>query len=296
MARSRDRRGDGVADETSAVGARRRRRRVRRSSSASSPRPSGSPAAGRRARRRSPRPAAGARAARPRRTPDADRRSRPPTPIADARPDARRPIPTPVTVPAPLTGALVSPAVAARHPIAVMIDDLGAGPAAVRPVIRVGRLAGAGRGRHPALHGDLPGRRCRGRRPGPQRPLLLHRLGRRVARGLRPRRRLAAGARRRCGRRAAASTSTTPTSSATAATFHRSRDRFAPHNLYTTGKTLRKLGKQRRRQGQGLQAGLAVRADAPLDARPYGGTITVAYPANTISYRTTARPTRTCAR
>jgi hypothetical protein len=34
------------------------------------------------------------------------------------------PKPTPVLVPAPLTGRLVSPAAAARHPIAVMIDDL----------------------------------------------------------------------------------------------------------------------------------------------------------------------------
>jgi hypothetical protein len=34
------------------------------------------------------------------------------------------PRPTPVLVPAPLTGRLVSPAAAAQHPIAVMIDDL----------------------------------------------------------------------------------------------------------------------------------------------------------------------------
>ena len=33
------------------------------------------------------------------------------------------PIPTPVLVPAPLTGLLVTPALAARHPIAVMVDD-----------------------------------------------------------------------------------------------------------------------------------------------------------------------------
>jgi hypothetical protein len=36
------------------------------------------------------------------------------------------PKPTPVLVPDPLTGRLVSPAAAARHPIAVMIDDLSA--------------------------------------------------------------------------------------------------------------------------------------------------------------------------
>ena len=55
-----------------------------------------------------------------------------PTPLAhaDARADAdaRRPRPSRrrALVPAPLTGVLVPPAVAARHPIAVMIDDLGA--------------------------------------------------------------------------------------------------------------------------------------------------------------------------
>jgi len=52
-----------------------------------------------------------------------------PVPTASASPTASptpTPIPTPVTVPAPLTGEPVSPEVAARHPIAVMIDDLRA--------------------------------------------------------------------------------------------------------------------------------------------------------------------------
>jgi hypothetical protein len=35
------------------------------------------------------------------------------------------PVPTPILVPAPLDGVMVAPAVAARRPIAVMIDDLG---------------------------------------------------------------------------------------------------------------------------------------------------------------------------
>ena len=117
----------------------------------------------------------------------------------------------------PLTGRPVSPEVAARHPIAVMIDDHRRGPAAVGLQRGVGRLAGTGRGRDPALHADLPGQTCRPRRPGPQRPLLLHRLGRRVERGLRPRRRLARRRWRPSARRATASSSTTPTSSAGAA-------------------------------------------------------------------------------
>jgi hypothetical protein len=44
-----------------------------------------------------------------------------PPPSAEPTPT---PKPTPVLVPAPLTGRLVSPAAAARHPIAVMVDDL----------------------------------------------------------------------------------------------------------------------------------------------------------------------------
>jgi Protein of unknown function (DUF3048) N-terminal domain/Protein of unknown function (DUF3048) C-terminal domain len=51
----------------------------------------------------------------------------PPGPTASPTPTATpspTPVPTPTLVPAPLDGVLVPPAVAARHPIAVMIDDL----------------------------------------------------------------------------------------------------------------------------------------------------------------------------
>jgi hypothetical protein len=48
-----------------------------------------------------------------------------PTPVPTPTPSPT-PVPTPAPVPAPLTGRLVPPAVAAQHPIAVMIDDLGA--------------------------------------------------------------------------------------------------------------------------------------------------------------------------
>ena len=60
-----------------------------------------------------------------------------------------------------------------------------------------------------------------------------------------------AGAWRSCARRATASSSTTPTSSAGAARYlWRIDDRFAPHNVYTDGKTLRRLGEAGRRQGR----------------------------------------------
>jgi Protein of unknown function (DUF3048) N-terminal domain/Protein of unknown function (DUF3048) C-terminal domain len=48
-----------------------------------------------------------------------------PTPAPTPTPSPT-PVPTPSPVPAPLTGVLVPPAVAAQHPIAVMIDDLNA--------------------------------------------------------------------------------------------------------------------------------------------------------------------------
>ena len=66
-------------------------------------------------------------------------------------------------------------------------------PAAVRSVRRRRRVAGARRGRHPALHGLLPDRRPARGRPRPQLAAVLHRLGVRVAPAVRARRRLAAG-------------------------------------------------------------------------------------------------------
>ncbi len=67
-------------------------------------------------------------------------------------------------------------------------------PAAVRLQQRVRGLARSGRGRRPALHAVVPGPGAGGCRAGAQCPLLLHRLGRRVERGLWARRRLAPGA------------------------------------------------------------------------------------------------------
>ena len=231
--------------------------------------------AGRRSRHRPPvATTAPTATSRPDRRPRARRRSRPPTPL-----------PTPLLVPAPLTGLLVTPG--GRRPPPDRGDDRRPrpGPAAVRAVVGVGRLAGPRRGRHPALHGDLPGHPAQGDRPGPQLALLLHRLGGGMARDLRPRRRLAAGARRRSRPRATASTSTTATSSATAGRSIRITTTAPPHNLYTTGAKLR----SDRASTSGAKDGTykavwQFAPDAPLESRPYGGTITVGYPYNTISY------------
>lgn len=46
------------------------------------------------------------------------------SPPGSPTPPPPTPSPSPVLVPAPLTGVLVTPAAAARHPIAVMVDDL----------------------------------------------------------------------------------------------------------------------------------------------------------------------------
>lgn len=46
-----------------------------------------------------------------------------PSPAASPTASQPAPEPTPILVPAPLTGVLVSPEVAAQHPIAVMVDD-----------------------------------------------------------------------------------------------------------------------------------------------------------------------------
>ena len=67
--------------------------------------------------------------------------------------------------------------------------------------------------------------------------------------------------------------------------FHRSRARYAPHNVYTDGKTLRKLSRT-----LGAKDGKVVKfatflPDAPAISRPYGGRIRVTYRANTVTYR-----------
>jgi hypothetical protein len=67
--------------------------------------------------------------------------------------------------------------------------------------------------------------------------------------------------------------------------FYRSPDRFAPHNLYAKGSTLRNLAKRVGAKDKDYTPVWQFAPDAPLDARPYGGTITVRYPANLIKYK-----------
>jgi hypothetical protein len=67
-------------------------------------------------------------------------------------------------------------------------------------------------------------------------------------------------------------------------TFHRITTKAPPHNLYTTGAKLRTMGKILGAKDGTYKAVWQFAPDAPLDSRPYGGTITVGYPYNTIKY------------
>ena len=167
--------------------------------------------------------------------------SRRPTP-----PPSPTPEPTPSLVPAPLTGRLVKPEVASRH------VDRGDGrrpvrrPAAVRPELGRRRVAGARRGRHPALHGAVPDGQPEGRGTGPQLALLLHRAG--LPSGARSTSTSAARRRRWrcCARpRARARSCTTPTGSATrAATCGGSTPGSRRTTCTPTRKNLRTMGKK----------------------------------------------------
>ena len=158
------------------------------------------------------------------------------------------------------------------------------GPTAVRLQRGVGRLAGTGRRRHPALHADLPGEHPGRRRSRPQRPLLLHRLGGRMAGRLRPCRRLAAGPRRRSARRATASSSSTPTSSAGASRSGGSRTGIRRTTSTRTASTSGASPRRSRRRMAPMTPVWRSRPTCGPSVRPRGGRIDVAYSYNKIRY------------
>src|SRR4029077_2326760 len=69
-----------------------------------------------------------------------------------------------------------------------------------------------------------------------------------------------------------------------AGSFHRISTRRPPHNLYTNGSLLRRLATRLGAKDGPMTAAWKFAPDAPLDQRPVGGTITVGYLANTITY------------
>jgi hypothetical protein len=67
--------------------------------------------------------------------------------------------------------------------------------------------------------------------------------------------------------------------------FHRTRDRFAPHNVYTSGKELYQLSRRLGAKSAAMRPAWKFAPDKLLSLRPKGGTITTVYPWNTITYR-----------
>jgi DUF3048 family protein len=67
--------------------------------------------------------------------------------------------------------------------------------------------------------------------------------------------------------------------------FHRTKDRFPPHNVYSAGKELRTLARRLGAKDTLMKPAWRFGPDAPMAARPKGGTITVVYSWNTITYR-----------
>jgi len=203
-----------------------------------------------------------------------------PTPTPTPTPT---PEPTPVVVAAPLTGRLVSPEAAQQHPIAVMIDDQSLArpqsgfnrasvvwqapaeggiprymlifqenvPAAVGPVrsARSYYIAWAAEWRALYVHA--------GGSPGAQATLAAKGNGQLVYNADQFR---------------------------YASYFRRVTTRSAPHNLYTDGSALRRLSGVAGADDGTLAPAWTFAPDAPLDARPKGGRIDLAYLANKIRF------------
>lgn len=202
-----------------------------------------------------------------------------PTPVPTPTPE-----PTPVLVPAPLTGRLVRPNIAARHPIAVMIDDL-------RPARPQSGLASASVVWQAPAEGGIPRYMAIFQDNLPElvgpvrssrvyyiawaaewRAIYYHAGGSPQALALL----------RSKGRGQYVYNGEAFRYSKT---FYRLPTRSAPHNLYAAGTKMRTLGKTLGAKDKDYTTVWQFAPDAPLEARPYGGTITVGYPYNTIRYK-----------
>jgi len=207
-----------------------------------------------------------------------------PSPSATPVPTAT-PTPAPALVPAPLTGRMVTPAVAKRHVVAVMIDDHPAArpqsgfndasvvwqapaeggiprymmwfqdsvPPAVGPVRSARLYFVAWASEWDAVYAHVGG--------SPQAMKLLREKGRGQV--------VYNADEFRWG----------------GIYFHRTKDRFAPHNVYTSGKELYTLSRRLGAKNQVMKPAWRFAPDASLAFRPVGGTISTVYPWNTITYR-----------
>ena len=206
-----------------------------------------------------------------------------PTPSPSPTPSPT-PVPTPVTVPAPLTGEPVSEAIAARHPIAVMIDDLSA----ARPQSGLSSAsvvwqapAEGGIPRYMAIFQDtLP------KSIGPVRSSRYYYITWAAEwRAIYAHSGGSPGAKATLQAKGSGQYVYNVDEFRYSGTFFRIKTRFSPHNLYTTSAKLRATGKLKGAKDKPYKPVWNFAPDAPLDERPYGGTITVKYPYNTISYK-----------
>jgi hypothetical protein len=195
------------------------------------------------------------------------------------------PAPTPVLVAAPMTGRMVSPAAAARHPIAVMVDDqynarpqsgfteasvvwqapaeggiprymmifAEGSPKSVGPVRSARLYFVQWASEWKAVYAHVGG--------SPQAMALLASRGQGQA--------VYNADQFRYG----------------GTYFWRTKDRFAPHNVYTDSKHLRALAKRVGATAPPHKAVWKFADDAPLAARPKGARIDITYPYNKIGYR-----------
>ena len=218
-----------------------------------------------------------------------------PTPSASIAPSASpvptptpaptpTPVPTPILVPAPLDGQLVSPKAAARHPIAVMIDDLS-------PARPQSGFTSASVVWHAPAEGGIP------------RYMLVFQEN--IPTDVGPVRSaryyyIAWAAELKA---VYAHSGGSPQALATlrakgngqlvynadefrwGGSFHRvGPPRFSPHNLYTTGNRLRGIAKAQGVKDKAFTWPWTFAPDLALAQRPTGGRIQVAYRANAIRY------------
>ncbi len=200
-----------------------------------------------------------------------------PTPVPTPTPE-----PTPVLVPAPLTGSPVTEAVASRPVIAVMIDDLWA----ARPQMG---LSEADVVWHAPAEGGIPRYMAMFQtqfptRLGPVRSSRLYYVGWAaewtavyVHAGGSPQ---AIEFLRAQGRGQAVYNADW------SRLLYRVSFRPAPHNLYSDRKNVKKIPKSvGAKDVQGQEPVWKFAPDAPLEARPEGGTIIVPYTYNKITYK-----------
>ncbi len=195
------------------------------------------------------------------------------------------PEPTPLKVPSPLTGLLVTPDVAQRHPIAVMLDDLRV----ARPQSGISEAsivwhapAEGGIPRYMAIFSDhLP------KEIGPVRSARVYYLSWAAE--------YDAVYAHSGGSPAALALLKSQGDGSLVydanefyhgnGAFNRVTFRSAPHNVYTSGARMHRLGIRLGATDGPIEPAWQFAPDAPLDQRPYGGSIQVVYPRNTITYR-----------